>query len=205
VTGGPKSYVVSSNASGVTPGTYGSASLIPSLTVDTFGRVTAVTTNAPADAGSMYAKALLYNTTNLVLSITVGSIPAIPSAVEVGGAFLVTNGWSFGPTSTADLSMGTDGRIRYTGSTTKTFLATTCLSSNTTLSNGIKLEIRKNGSNAGLVHNFYYTGDSSGVAIIPMSVAISLSTNDYVSIFIGALIPIVGKTVYCASLELINA
>lgn len=45
VTGAPD-YEVNLNSGIVTPGTYGDATNIPSLTVDTYGRVTAATTNA---------------------------------------------------------------------------------------------------------------------------------------------------------------
>lgn len=45
IAGGP-AYTANLTSGIVTPGTYGTASLIPSITVDTYGRTTAVTTNA---------------------------------------------------------------------------------------------------------------------------------------------------------------
>ena len=50
--------------SGVTAGTYGSASAIPAITVDAKGRITAVTTNAVSGGSSN--KAYYYNTNNTV-------------------------------------------------------------------------------------------------------------------------------------------
>jgi len=194
------------NTTAVTPGTYGSSSLIPQITLDSYGRVTAVTPISTYDAGSIYAKAMLYNTTTLTNGVLLGAVPALPTLVELAGPLLVTNGWSFGPTSTAELSMAVDGRIRYTGASPKTFLVTGTFGGGLSSVNGVKMEVRKNGSNAGLINNFFYNGDATGSMIIPLSVPITLSTNDYVSLWLGALFAVSANTrsCICAQLELIN-
>ena len=204
---GAPAYTVNLTSGIVTPGTYGSATLIPSITVDTYGRVTNVTTNSLTDAGSLYAKAILYNHSSFLSYLTTAAtIPIIPSTVEVSGTFYTPNNqWAFGPTSSASLSMTTDGRIKYTGATTRTFLCSAGINGAITNGSGIYLEIRKNLSNSGLTNNWFYTGTNSGEIVVALSCPIVMQTNDYVSIFIGSSNGIApGSVIYCAQLQLIN-
>ncbi len=78
--GGPN-YVISSVASGVAAGTYGSSSDIPQLTVDTYGRITAASTN-PNPSLSSSTLVVAGHTVNLPIITppsTEGSATSIPS------------------------------------------------------------------------------------------------------------------------------
>lgn len=200
----PYNYQVNLSSSGATPGTYGSSSAIPLITVDTYGRITSISTASPADAGSLYCKALLSNTTTITTGVSF-TFPIYTSSMNEikNSAPGSTNfPWSFGPTNSASLSMVSDGRVQYTGLVQKAFLVTATVTS--FLPNGWYMEIRKNGSNSGLQNNFSFGGASSGAINAALNVPITLNTNDYVSIFMGVPSnPGVG-TIYISQLTLIN-
>lgn len=192
----------------VTPGTYGNATNIPQITVDTYGRCTAVTNVPFTDAGTIYAKMMLYNQTTFTNYITTNVVtPVMPAAVEYSGANLLpVDQWILTNTSTADLSMTTNGRLQYTGATTRTFLANCGITGNITISNAVRVEIRKNGSNSGLSGNWFYSGTAAGEIVMALSCPITLATNDYISLFVGSLASFgTGTYIYCAQMTLINS
>lgn len=85
-------------SSGVTAGTYGSATAIPKITVDSTGRVTSVSTNTvSASVGSSGVTAGTYGSSTVIPQITVGSD---------GRVTKVTNVTVYPPTSA-----GTSGQV----------------------------------------------------------------------------------------------
>lgn len=80
-----------------------------------------------------------------------------------------------------DFAMTTDGRLKYTGITNKLFsVSATLFAVNSTSPEWFSIQIYKNGSPVS--DAFVYTGIATRIAGFP----ISMSTNDYLSIFTKA-------------------
>lgn len=91
VANGTSTPSISLNTSGVTAGTYGSSSLIPSITVDSFGRVTAATSySAPTGVNSVTPTAPIgASIASGVLSVSIGQ-----SGVSNDG-YLSSTDWNY--------------------------------------------------------------------------------------------------------------
>jgi hypothetical protein len=83
----PAQSVAGTLASVGTPGTYGSASLIPVITIDAKGRVTAVTTAAPAAGALTYVQSFI---TADVATTPAGTMVNATSITLAAGTWLVT-------------------------------------------------------------------------------------------------------------------
>lgn len=95
--------VISMSASGVTAGTYGSALQIPQITVDTFGRITAVSNLAASGTGSVF----INPGSGISLSgVGTSQVPFVISTIPsyIRGLFTGSNGVSYDNT-TGNFSM----------------------------------------------------------------------------------------------------
>lgn len=158
-----------------TPGTYGSSSLIPSITVDTYGRITGVTTNAIRTPSYAYAyKPIPYNSSEAIVP------PGANTWFELVNS---TFNWTLlSPYTTSDFSLDASGRVKYTGATTKTFLVSYNISppqGGSTLARGSGIGI--NGANP-ITQNSIACLAMANFAHLT-NVPITLSTNDTVSLF----------------------
>lgn len=95
------------------------------------------------------------------------------------------------PSTVAPISTGFDnggasnGRLRYTGSTTKTFLVTACVSSSEASSDILVIGIAKNGMVESSSRVLEAAKTSGTVSATTLTAIISLAQNDYLELFIG--------------------
>lgn len=94
-TTGAATHTVALAASGVTAGSAGSATSIPVVTVDTYGRITALTTATVAGGqyfGSAATKAIAYNSNTIAENVTVtaGNNGLSAGPITINSTFTVT-------------------------------------------------------------------------------------------------------------------
>lgn len=185
---GTPSYTVGLSSSGVTPGTYGSGSLIPVITVDTYGRLTSVTNISPVTTfteqslrASLYCAAFLSGAPNYpqVNCAVANTYYEIANATENSGG--ASRPWVTDYNTISNFAMTPDGRFTYTGLTSKTFYVTfyICIRLNTIFS----VAVRKNGVD--VPGNFAFSGNASGTTANITGCPMTLSTNDYISAWVN--------------------
>lgn len=146
-TGGPitssGSITLDLATTGVSANTYGSSTQIPVITVDTYGRITAVT-NTALSAGTVTSVGLSGGTTGLTVS---GSPITISGVMTLGGTLSIANGGTGATTANAGLNAllpsqsGNTGKFLTTDGTNTSWVAVsgtgTVTSVNATGNNGI--------------------------------------------------------------------